>query len=541
VNATVVLNTTSRMATIALKGPYLERKKSSNNNNTAVDDDHDDGDVWFAIGLGADSMCIRMEADECTKGGPYAIVVLPPNDNNSNNTTNNTTSSTTTSTVVERKLDYHGAGRILSPPDNTNGIEGSDGYSLTVLSNEIEFDEDVQRRRRVVRLLRPLQGPTDAHYSFREDELHKKSLKIILAKGCSRSTHFGKHCGHQSPLNGVSFARVDALQEIVRDGLEGRLGTKPFRKNCLDEPYGDLVKQNNPTCRLETYRGGLSCCVHDQFLLDAHQTVPWRDQLLEYRLKYRFYYQDYVPAKPAEPTATAMRTTTGSTPSHRDLERFYWVTEAGAGEYDVPECQTPETQESCVHTITSRWKVSDFAGSDDPTITGIELIYAGPHCHAPVCKSLELYDDDTGRLLCSVEPLRGKGRRNSAVSTNHNNNGTISFGAFATEEKYDEEGFIAIPPCLWSHNGHRGNGDDDGLPPPTFLSFNTTLLSIKRANNTYSHTGEMASWQMRGVYSRGPESSNDQQQDTPLAVTEATAEAATHRRLRKRQNENGVP
>ena len=41
--------------------------------------------------------------------------------------------------------------------------------------------------------------------------------------------------------------------------------------------------------------------------------------------------------------------------------------------------------------------------------------------------------------------------------------------------------------------------EDEGLVPPTFLSFDTNLLSIKRNNNTYAHYGDMAMWQMRGV------------------------------------------
>lgn len=82
---------------------------------------------------------------------------------------------------------------------------------------------------------------------------------------------------------------------------------------------------------------------------------------------------------------------------------------------------------------------------------------------------MELYDADTGRLLCGVEPLYG------------------TSGAI-----YDEKGFLTLPPCLW--------GDlADGLEEPIFLPLNTTLLSIKRNNSTLPHTGEMASWQMRGV------------------------------------------
>ena len=57
---------------------------------------------------------------------------------------------------------------------------------------------------------------------------------------------------------------------------------------------------------------------------------------------------------------------------------------------------------------------------------------------------------------------------------------------------YDELGYLALPPCLWGPA-------EEGLIPPTFLSFDTNLMSIKRNNNTYTHYGEMASWQMRGI------------------------------------------
>ena len=34
---------------------------------------------------------------------------------------------------------------------------------------------------------------------------------------------------------------------------------------------------------------------------------------------------------------------------------------------------------------------------------------------------------------------------------------------------------------------------------PVYLPYDANLLSIKRNNNTYTHYGEMAMWQMRGV------------------------------------------
>merc|ERR1711937_205310 len=101
---------------------------------------------------------------------------------------------------------------------------------------------------------------------------------------------------------------------------------------------------------------------------------------------------------------------------------------------------------------------------------GIKLMYAGGHCHAPSCISLDLYNADTGDLLCRQKPTYGTGTK-----------------------IFNEKGYIAIPPCLWG-------SEDEGLIEPVFLPTNANLTSIKLNNNTYSHYGEMASWQMRGVF-----------------------------------------
>jgi|TARA_B110000091_G_C13773451_1_gene457770 hypothetical protein len=100
------------------------------------------------------------------------------------------------------------------------------------------------------------------------------------------------------------------------------------------------------------------------------------------------------------------------------------------------------------------------------------LIYAGGHCHAPSCISLELYRNDTGEILCRQLPVYGTGN--------------------VKEDKYDEAGYVALPPCLW--------GDEDSLVTPFELPYGTPLLSIKKNRNTHvGHFGEMASWQMRGL------------------------------------------
>ena len=78
----------------------------------------------------------------------------------------------------------------------------------------------------------------------------------------------------------------------------------------------DLLEMQNPTCDLRTYRGGQIAChhmrpdrkqairgvlaiglrarrqttlAHRWSLLDADQEIPWRDQPLEYSLKFRFW------------------------------------------------------------------------------------------------------------------------------------------------------------------------------------------------------------------------------------------------------------
>ena len=83
-----------------------------------------------------------------------------------------------------------------------------------------------------------------------------------------------------------------------------------------------------------------------------------------------------------------------------------------------------------------------------------------PDCNATV-----------GKLLCKEEPLHGRGKGH----------------------KFDEAGYITLPPCLWGTEG-------EGLAPPSWLPSNTPMFSIKKNRNTHAgHYGEMASWQMRGV------------------------------------------
>ena len=66
----------------------------------------------------------------------------------------------------------------------------------------------------------------------------------------------------------------------------------------------------------------------------------------------------------------------------------------------------------CISEITAHFTVNDmihkgcnivadpWCNGDEGNHTGINLMYAGGHCHAPSCVSIELYNADTGELIC---------------------------------------------------------------------------------------------------------------------------------------------
>ena len=396
-------------------------------------------DVWFGVGFDA----LQMHDQ------PYTLIV-------------------NSSGVMERKLGTCGSeadhcpGTLLTP-------------SITLVSNSVESDI------RTVVLTRPFQGSTDDYFTFSPSIT--PSTNMISAVGSSQV--FAYHAAHgvgaitTLPSNGTATCLCD-------DGKKGNMceadgsNCKYFVKNCVSEDQGgDLLEQQNPTCNSVQYAGGLQCCGHERIMLDENQTCDNCGDLLRYHMKWRFWFQEYTPANDTHNA------------SHYNLDRFYYTTEQQAGEYDIPPAfarpgipipgypdwplnkPTPGTHCNgtcpdgpdceCYHEITYRWESPNM-----------RLVYAGGHCHAPSCISLELFRNDTGELelLCGQYPVYGQGN--------------------VSADKYDEAGYIALPPCLW--------GDEGDLDPTTLLPEGTPLVSIKRNRNTHlGHFGEMASWQMRGT------------------------------------------
>jgi len=383
------------LATIALNGP---------------------ADAWFGVGLAASVM----------SDAPYTLVV-------------NSTG------VYEQKIGTCGSEAEHCPGDAL-------AKSITVVS-----DTTADGVRSVV-VTRPFKGASPKHHTF--DPALDATLKFIAAVGTGQA--FGYHKSHAASTLAL-LAPAGTPTCVCNLGATGKLcganGTdcKEFTKSCTPEwdgvaahQGGDLLAQHNPTCNARQYAGGLTCCGHRRILLDADQDPG--EALLRYHMKFRFWFQEYKPAAAVGATPSAAKA------SHVDLPRYYQQTEGNAGEYDIPPAfrregdppipgyphwpvskkgegglhPTPGTTCTgdcpdgpdcdCVHTITYRWSWENVA-----------LIYAGGHCHAPSCVSIDLYKNDTatGRLelLCHQASLYGAGN--------------------VGDDKYDEAGYVALPPCLW--------------------------------------------------------------------------------------------
>ena len=249
---------------------------------------------WFGVGLDATSFSMSDE--------PYAIIVDGAGK------------------VQERKLGNHDGGSALSA-------------SVQVVSN------NVVDGRRTVGLTRSFKGQTSDHYTF--DPTTTSTLPVITASGTG--PEFAYHGPELRGGSSLHLASLDAPTCVCNTGIKGTINGVPFGKNCLPEPKGDLVQQKNPTCWVDTYQGGLSCCHHENILLDTDQEPP--EELLTYHLKFRFYFEPYEPATDTELA------------SHQNLIRLYWQTEALAGEYDVPKKDANTPPHEAVHEITARWQV----------------------------------------------------------------------------------------------------------------------------------------------------------------------------------------
>lgn len=341
--------------------------------------------------------------------------------------------------LSEHKLGDHAPGQVLET-------------SVEILSNTV-----VGGKRTVV-VRRPLRGRTRDYFTF---DATTSSMPILTALGAgAKFAHHKVRAGSSLTFSAVGEGASTCVCQGRGSTLPfgqgvGTIGGIEYSPGCYPAPYTDLIRQKNPSCDVRTYVGGMQCCRHGTILLDADQEVPPHED--EVFFKWRFYH------RPWKATDT-------------QVHPFVWyISHARASiEYDATAAAPGTPPEEAVHRITSNFTGADIVkrsrGDLKRAQHGVKLIQAGCHCHSPGCLSLQLFNMDTGKLVCEVTPVVG--------------NGT---------EAMNEEAYIFLPPCVWG-------SAEEGLASPPVFQLDTNFTAIKRVNNTVYHYGVMAIFQMHTAY-----------------------------------------
>lgn len=376
--------------------------------------------VWFGVGFGATQMSDL----------PYAIIV----DGRGN--------------VTERKMGNH-----------------APGDELTKMINVLE--STVNAGMRTVVLTRPAAGITPRHFTIPSAP---GDINIIAAVGNTAELAYHRsRTGSKItlvPTQRSSCVCAPVQQKYIvymnqssEQWAGAQCGSNP-RSDMLHNGEGTGKDVPNQACHMETYHGGLHCCKHTFLLTDLEQDhlVPKDEDV--YFLKWRYYFQEYVPASASAPA------------SHQHLHHWVFLIDNVVNDYT-------EAGGTDIGKITANLTASQMGLEDIPQkYSKITPLVITPHCHAPSCIREELWNVDTGEILC---------------------NGSVSYG----DEKYgptnavfNEANYIAIHPCIY--------GNQAGLQTPFSLSPNTKLMAVKYFNNTYRHLGQMAQWTGLMVYDSDP-------------------------------------
>lgn len=354
-----------------------------------------------------------------------------------------------TGNVTERKLADHYPGTPLTA-------------SVTVVSNIVTSGV------RTVVLTRALKGISKDHFTFDPTQLAVQFINAVGAtpdysyhqeKEAATLQLWPKQSACVCSVPAAVFGEGSGMFKYIGGGANEPANTPVGETigmpagRCAPQPREDLLAQRNPTCDIRTYVGGLLTCHHGWILLDADQEVPWQDQPLEYYKKFRIYFQEY------------------NASFHKQITRQDWgiAADGDHSEYDVIQCTPGTPTAECNHTITGTWMPVP------PSEPDMHLVLAHHHCHAPTCLRMELWNNDTGKLLCRQEPVYG---------------GTNKIDL----PDYDEPGYIAMPPCMWGSPEH-------GLEHPPLVS-GVTIKVVHITNSTFGHHGEMALPEMSLV--KGP-------------------------------------
>eukprot|EP00929_Paragymnodinium_shiwhaense_P025556 TRINITY_DN15429_c0_g1_i1.p1 TRINITY_DN15429_c0_g1~~TRINITY_DN15429_c0_g1_i1.p1 ORF type:complete len:781 (+),score=127.63 TRINITY_DN15429_c0_g1_i1:66-2408(+) len=384
-------------------------------------------DVWFGVGFNAGTM-----ADQ-----PYAVIVEAG------------------AGVSERKLGNHQPGSLLEP-------------SVTLV-----HDSSVGGKR-TVELTRPVAGKTSKHYTF---PTTAGSVNVITAVGNTPALAY--HQARTSANIVLVPEKGSCVCEPKTQGYVTYMGKSRdlYDVTCFDEPRSDMLRHgdgtgrnvSNAACNVMTYHGGLHCCKHTWFLTDQDQDHLIPPAVDVYFLKWRYYFQEFVPATP------------NTRASHRHLHHWVFLIDMNINDYEEDNAHYGHKS---IGKITAHLQAKDMGLEDvPPSFTYITPLVMSPHMHAPSGMREEIWNADTGEIMCNVTAQYG-----------HERHGGLG-------DVFNEANYIAISPCIFGHQ--------PGLQKPFSFTPATNITAIKYFNNTYRHLGQMAQWTGLMVYDTDPYLSDD--------------------------------
>ncbi len=396
---------------------------------------------WFGVGFDARAM----------SDTPYAIIIDGDGE------------------ASERRLANHDPGTQLPP-------------SITLVSSEASGGV------RHVTISRPIEGASPAHYSV---PTTPEAVPLIVAIGST--PHLSYHKAHSSasltllPTNAPACVCTPDHHDFIvyMDGTPQRAEME-FKYLCADEPRGDMLRRGdgtgravpNEACHAQTYHGGLKCCRNGYFLTDQDQHSAIQPSKIDvYYLKWRYYFQVYTPAPTPAPASSV-----DSGASHKHLHHWVFLIDAEVNDYEEDSARYGAASIGKLTAHITADQICDagcdFHRHDHLNFSTVSPLVMTPHCHAPSCLREELWNADSGELLC-----RSTARYGSAA-----------YGS--TDAVFNERDYVTLSPCLWGHH--------PGLRPPLRLEPKTRLAAVKYFNNTYRHFGQMAQWTGLAVYDHDP-------------------------------------
>merc|ERR1719319_159484 len=325
-----------------------------------------------------------------------------------------------------RLLGYHSPGTLIPP-----GASYAPGH-YKILSNDV-----TDGRRKVVFTYKARLGSNQGLEHVSHPVLGSTiNLDYIQAVGMGPMLSYHGSTRASGTLNLFPGGVDECICKSDPKHAVGTIAGVTFVPHCAPQ----LIAEGNPTCSVETYTGGLHCCVDGTTLLNADQMSSRSDITDTVYVKVRVYY----------------------TPSDKQTDQSvptdiaYYAPEGDQIEYNIPQ------MESGVHVLTVTNYVATAFGIDADD--EVQLIAAQGHCHTPQCIKQELYDARTGELLCSTDMKYGGTDLNSG----------------------NEEGYIVgSSMCVWGKA-------ENGLRTPLSFKGTDQIITKKYANATYAHYGDMA-------------------------------------------------